>query len=144
MISRCNVMPRIAKLTGFTLIELLIVMVILGLSSALLVPDMFSMLQRAQAKSEIAKMRALATLSVEKSFFSGTTIDFQFEESTLTIKQEVEGGSEARQLKVIESDYFVFEKTVISIVNGQWTGEKSVQLIGSPDNLLTELVLRDE
>ena len=172
MIFLYNKKLLVAKKTGFTLIELLIVLVILGLSASLIVPDMYGMLKRSQAKTEIAKIKALATLSVERSFFGRATLELKFAGSRLEIKQlatddgdtnyaedvddvddvddveDVEDAEDiennlARDLKELNSSYFVFAETTIKIVNGEWEGDKIVTLTASPDPQLTQLRLRD-
>jgi prepilin-type N-terminal cleavage/methylation domain-containing protein len=141
--NNCNKLNR--HHAGFTLIELLVVMVLLGLITSLLAPDMYSLLKRTQAKTELSKLRTLAQLSIERSFFSGSNLEIIFEENTVTINQLPDiNAAEVTILKIITSEFFTFEDTIILISQGQWQGSKTVNLTKSPDDNLKQLVLLDE
>ncbi|XPF96142.1 type II secretion system protein [Colwellia sp. RE-S-Sl-9] len=127
---------------GFTLIELLVVMVILGLTSSLVAPDMFSIVKRAQAKTELEKIKAIAELSVERSFFSASTIDIIFKDNTVVFSQvNPLATEEINILREIESEFFIFEETHLVINNGRWIGSYNIKLVKSPENKLTTFAL---
>ena len=129
---------------GFTLIELLVVIVILGFSISLIAPDMYSLFNRVQAKNELSKIKVVAELSVEKSFFSGSNLEINFEENTVIIRHESDKSLiQPEILKKITSDFFTFEKTKIVISQGQWQGSKVVNLTSSPYKQLNQLTLLD-
>jgi len=130
---------------GFTLIELLVVMVILGLSSSLVAPDMFSIVKRAQAKTELEKIKAITELSVERSFFSASTIDIIFKDNTVVFSQvNPLAIEEISVLREIKSEFFVFEETHVVINNGIWIGSSNVKLVKSPENKLTTFALFED
>jgi len=130
---------------GFTLIELLVVMVLLGLTISLLAPDMYSLLKRSQAKTELSRIRTIAELSIERSFFASSNLEINFKENTVIINQLPDFNlTEVTILKTITSEFFTFEETNILISQGQWQGSKTVNLTKSPDDNLKQLVLLDE
>ena len=132
--------PYIAR--GFTLIELLVVMVILGITTSLLAPDMYSLLKLTQAKTEKTKIEALADLSIERSFFSASEVNLTFEENIVTVSQLTDNVSTpVIILKQVVSEYFVFEKTKIQIIHGEWLGPNTVSLAESPSKKLTDITL---
>ncbi|WP_435235724.1 type II secretion system protein [Psychromonas sp. PT13] len=162
MIFHCKPINLTKKLTGFTLIELLIVLVIMGLLASVLVPDMFGMLKRSEARTEIAKIKALTELSIERSFFGKSTIQLEFSSSEFKIIQLAELDNRTKQedteevddvdeyaridnrdLKALHSRYFQFEDTSIKIVNGEWQGDNIVKLLSSSELSLSQLRLRD-
>ncbi|MBU2869355.1 prepilin-type N-terminal cleavage/methylation domain-containing protein [Colwellia sp. E2M01] len=132
------------KNIGFTLIELLVVMVILGITSSLVAPDMFAIVKRSQAKTELEKIKAIAALSIERSFFSSSKIAIKFSENKVTFSQNDNAVVPSNKtLKTIESSFFTFADTDIVIINGQWQGNEAVKITKSPENKLQEFVLID-
>lgn len=133
------------KNMGFTLIELLVVMMILGITSSLVAPDMFSIVKRSQAKTELEKIKALAELSIERSFFSASRLGIAFKDNTVVFSQLNDAITESNKiLKTIESDFFTFEETNVVVNKGHWQGRYFVRLTKSPENKLTTLVLIDD
>lgn len=129
------------KTLGFTLIELLVVLVILGITSSLVAPDMYTIVKRTQAKTEIEKIKALAQLSVEQSFFSASQIDIVFKENIVKFIQTSHSSEDNKALKIVESNHFVFEEAQMAIHNGHWQGLKTVKILKSPDSNLKEFPL---
>lgn len=130
------------KNIGFTLIELLVVMVILGITSSLVAPDMYSIVKRSQAKTELAKIKAIVELSIERSFFSSSQIDIIFKDDTVAFSQlnrPIEKNNKV--LKTIKSEFFTFEETHIIIKKGHWQGSNLVKMTKSSDNKLKAFVL---
>ncbi|GLX77589.1 hypothetical protein tinsulaeT_09290 [Thalassotalea insulae] len=113
--------------SGFTLIELMIVMLLLGVTTSLVAPDLYNNLQRSKLNTEKLKIRLLAELSVEHSFFSASELQISFEERTMSIHQLPNESKKNKLLKKISSSYFDFEKTVITVSHGKWLGEKVVK-----------------
>jgi len=132
---------------GFTLIELLVVMVILGITSSLVAPNMYSIVKRTQAKTELEKIKAIASLSIEKSFFSASKITITFKANTVEFSQQFNNSvlttTKSKILRTIKSEYFTFEETRIVVLNGNWQGVTSIKLTKSPDNQLNEFALVD-
>jgi len=133
---------------GFTLIELLVVMVILGITSSLVAPNMYNIVKRTQAKTELEKIKAIASLSIEKSFFSASKITITFKEDTVEFSQQFNNSAlstvvKSIILRTIKSEYFTFEETHIVVLNGNWQGVTSVKLTKSPDNQLNKFTLVD-
>lgn len=130
---------------GFTLIELLVVLVIIGITISLIAPDMYKSLQQSQVKNEIAKINQLVDLSKERSFFSANIIELAFKENELVISEFTSKKmvSDKKELKRVLSSFFNFEETVINIQYGHWIGADRVNLVASPDESLTALVLQE-
>lgn len=117
-------------------------MVILGITSSLIAPDMFSMVKRSQAKTELAKIKAIADLSIERSFFSASKFKITFKGNTILFSQVKDSKMlDDKILKTIESEFFTFEDRYIVINKGRWQGSHLVKVIKSPDNKLKELIL---
>ncbi|MCJ8321001.1 MAG: prepilin-type N-terminal cleavage/methylation domain-containing protein [Colwellia sp.] len=135
-------MSTAKKNSGFTLIELLVVMVILGITSSLVAPDMFSIMKRSQAKTELEKIKAITELSIERSFFSVSQLGITFIDNTVVFSQLKPSATvENKVLKTIESEFFTFEETHITINKGRWQGSHVVKLTKSPADKLKELVI---
>jgi hypothetical protein len=119
-------------------------MVLLGLTISLLAPDMYSLFERVQAKNELTKIKVVAELSVERSFFSGSNLEIIFEEKTVIISQVPDKNlTKPKILKKITSEFFTFEDTKILITQGIWNGSKVVNLTSSPHEKLNQLILLD-
>jgi type II secretion system protein H len=133
------------KHRGFTLVELLVVMVILGLTSSLVAPDMFAIVKRSQANTELAKIKAITELSIERSFFAGNQVSITFKDNTVVFSQ-LDGSTVAKHkvLKTVTSEFFTFEDTVIRINKGKWQGKRLVALTKSPENKLTDFRLHTD
>lgn len=131
-----------SKVGGFTLVELLVVMVILGLTSSLVAPDMFSMVKRSQAKTELEKIKAIAELSIERSFFASSKIEITFNDNTVVFSQLNNPiKKENKILRVIESEFFSFETSGVVINKGEWLGNHVIKLTKSPEGKLQEFSL---
>jgi prepilin-type N-terminal cleavage/methylation domain-containing protein len=130
------------KNSGFTLIELLVVMVILGITSSLVAPDLFSIVKRSQAKTELEKIKAISELSIERSFFAASQIGILFKDNTVIFSQLNQPvGIGNKVLKTITSEFFTFEETQVVINKGNWEGSALVKLTKSPDNKLKTFFL---
>ncbi len=139
-----HTLSRYQQNTGFTLIELLVVMVILGITSSLVAPDMFAIVKRSQAKTELAKIKAIAELSIERSFFSSSQMTISFKDNVVVFSVLNSAAEpENKVLKTIESEFFIFAETDIVITKGNWQGSHVVKITKSPANKLTEFVLFD-
>lgn len=143
--SLSHTLSHYQKNIGFTLIELLVVLVILGITTSLVAPDMFAIVKRSQAKTELEKIKAIAELSVERSYFSASNITIEFKDNGVVFYQVTDGEikPEKQILKAIESDVFIFESAKVAIVKGSLQGNPLIKITKSPDNNLNEFFLFD-
>ena len=99
----------VTRKKGFTLIELLIVLVLIGLSSAFVIPSMWKQLSQIQYRSEIAKIRTLANYCRNYSFYKGTMLKVTANDSYLTITNSENGII----LRVLEFETVSFERNIL-------------------------------
>lgn len=76
---------------GFTLVELLIVLVLIGLSSAIVLPSMWQQFDQIKFRSEVAKVKSLVSYSRHYSYFQGQPLTVQFKENQLIVSKQRDG-----------------------------------------------------
>lgn len=94
---------------GFTLIELLIVLVLIGLSSAFVLPSMWQQLEQTKYRSEVAKVKSLFNYCRQYAYYKGTVLEVKVDESKLFIKDTVDD----KLLRTVSFETFSFEKGVL-------------------------------
>jgi prepilin-type N-terminal cleavage/methylation domain-containing protein len=76
---------------GFTLIELLIVLVLIGLSSAFVMPSMWQQLEQTKHRAEIAKLKALHDYCRHYAFFKGVSLTVNVNNNFFTVNNQSDG-----------------------------------------------------
>lgn len=94
---------------GFTLIELLIVLVLIGLSSAFVMPSMWQQLEQTQYRAEVAKLKALANYCRHYSFYQGKILEVKLSANFFTVSTLNDG----KLLRKLEFETFSFAQQTI-------------------------------
>lgn len=88
---------------GFTLIELLIVMVILGISSALVGPSLFQQYTKMQQQQELVGFKQQLRFIGQQAFYYRSSIQLSLDGKTVSVRYN---SSDEQQDKVYESLFF--------------------------------------
>lgn len=127
------------KIKGFTMFELLLAMAIIGILSALAVPQFLPMISRSKAQE--AKLQLRHVLMLEKNYFyinSKYTTDLKeigFEQAKLTTNE----GNANYLIEITSASSKDFTSKATSIVDFDGDGQFNVWQITS-DEKLTELI----
>ncbi|MEG3756682.1 prepilin-type N-terminal cleavage/methylation domain-containing protein [Pseudoalteromonas carrageenovora] len=93
---------------GFTLIELLIVLVLIGLATSFVLPNMWKQFDQAKLYSEKKQLNAIITFAKEYSVYKGGSLKLVFKDNSLAIYEQ---NTPKIDLNINEVDDDVFAKT---------------------------------
>lgn len=94
---------------GFTLIELLIVLVLIGLSSAIVLPSMWQQFDQVRYRSEIAKVKSMVNYCRHYSFYQGQPLIVKFSDNQLIVARKTGG----EILRTIQFDTITFNPRTV-------------------------------
>ncbi|KPZ52510.1 hypothetical protein AN391_03653 [Pseudoalteromonas sp. P1-13-1a] len=77
-----------SKYKGFTLIELLIVLVLIGLATSFVLPNMWKQFDQAKLYSEKKQLSSIITFAKEYSVYKGGSLKLVFNENTLRVYEQ--------------------------------------------------------
>lgn len=127
---------------GFTLIELLVVMVLLGLTTSLLAPDMYKTFTKVKINGEISNVQSSVKLLVEESFFKSNHIKLLFKGRDILIQEVADSPNiSSDYIDFFSAEYVQFEETSIQINKGKWEGSKVIKLTKGSVDQKDEIIL---
>ena len=122
---------------GFTLIELLIVLVLIGLSSALVMPSLWQQLEQTQYRAEVAKLKALTNYCRHYAFYKGTVLEVKLSDNFFTVNTQNDG----KLLRKLEFETFSFEQQTIHFNQQSTFHQNTLSLIKNNGNDIVEITL---
>ena len=127
------------------MIELLVVLVILGLSTSLLAPDMYGLYKRMQAKNELNNIKALVQLNKERSFFSHSNYEIRFSENEISAGPLADTTPEdTLKEQSFRTTFYRFDDKTLVINRGEWQATPNVKLLQAPNQVLLEISFTEE
>lgn len=93
---------------GFTLIELLIVLVLIGLATSFVLPNMWKQFDQAKLYSEKKQLNSIITFAKEYSVYKGGSLKLVFKDNSLAIYEQK---NSEPNLDINEVDDDVFAQT---------------------------------
>ena len=97
---------------GFTLIELLIVLILIGLSTSFVLPNLWQQFEQSKRFSEKKQLIAVMRFSKEYSVYKGKVLDIVISESALDVYESTENSNSDDSIDSDENekDALAYEK----------------------------------
>ncbi|QBG35304.1 prepilin-type N-terminal cleavage/methylation domain-containing protein [Litorilituus sediminis] len=120
---------------GFTLVELLIVLVLIGLSSAIVLPSMWQQFDQVRYRSEIAKVKSMVNYCRHFSFYQSQALIVSFHENQLNVTRKADG----EILRTIQFDTFTFAPRIVHFEKRGNITKLTLALIKNKQEMQVEL-----
>jgi prepilin-type N-terminal cleavage/methylation domain-containing protein len=113
----------LSKYKGFTLIELLIVLVLIGLTTSFVLPNMWQQFDQAKFYSEKKQLASIITFSKEYSVYKGGSLTLVVSEEFLEVYEEAKPLKKIDDEQLSDSNIIDTEPTVESSDNSDEVNE---------------------